>query len=183
MSLDNLRETLLDDKVIFQGKIIELHHQHVRLANGGTSTREVVRHAGAVAVVAEPKPNHLLFVQQYRTAPDEILLEVPAGKLEPDESPLDSAKRELEEETGYRAGCMEPLYEFFTSPGFADEKIYLFHATELRSGQMHLDDDELLNVHVLHRDEVVHRLAGGSIRDAKTLVAVLWWLRDQRETL
>lgn len=182
MSMDDLQETVLDSQTLFEGKMISLHYQHVQLANGQTSTREVVLHPGAVAILAEPQPLHLVFVQQYRIAPGETLLEIPAGKLETDETPADCAKRELEEETGYRCSCLSPVYEFYTSPGFANEKIFLFHATDLRAGHSQLDDDELLHVHVLHRDEVLARLADGSFRDAKTLVAVLWWLRDQKVT-
>lgn len=180
---EQLFEKVIHDEVLFRGKVIELHHQQVELENGQLGDREVVRHKGAVAVLAEPEPNHLLFVTQYRTAPGEVLLEIPAGKLEEAESPLDCAKRELEEETGYRAGCIESLYEFYTSPGFADEKIHLFYATSLRAGLAQLDEDEFVRVHVFHRDEIVQRLRSQSIRDAKTLIAVLWWLRDQRETL
>lgn len=182
MDKDEMRETVLESETVFSGKVITLQHQRVRLPGGGESMREIVRHPGAVAVLAEPAADHLIFVEQYRLGPDEVLLEIPAGKLEPDESAMDCAKRELEEETGYRSGCLNQLYTFYTSPGFADEKIALFAATELRQGRSHLDEDEFLNVRTLHRDEILHLLQDGAFHDAKTLVAVLWWLRDKRQT-
>ncbi len=182
MDKEELIETVLESETIFRGKVITLQHQRVRLPGGGESMREIVRHPGAVAILAEPSPDHLLFVEQYRLGPNEVLLEVPAGKLEPGESAMDCAKRELEEETGYRGGCLNQLYSFYTSPGFADEKIELFVATDLRKGNLALDEDEFLNVRILHRDEIVHLLQDGAIRDAKTLISVLWWLRDERQT-
>jgi ADP-ribose pyrophosphatase len=173
------REHTLEREVLYDGRIIRLERHRVQLRGERVGTREVVRHPGAVAVLAEPSPGRLLFVRQYRKAPDEVLLEIPAGKLEPDEDPRVCAERELSEETGYRAGKMEPVAAFFTSPGFADEKIHLFYARELQPGEAHPDVDEEVQVIVAERQTVEGWLSSGAIQDAKTLVGVLWWLHRQ----
>ncbi|MCL6443725.1 MAG: NUDIX hydrolase [Alicyclobacillus sp.] len=178
--MDKTRHSLYEqtnsDKVVFKGRIVELHELQVTLPNGRVASREVVRHPGAVAILAEPAPEQLLFVEQFRKAPDAVILEIPAGKLDPEESPVDCARRELEEETGYRAAALEQVAAFYTSPGFADEYITLFFASGLTKGDMKLDEDEFLNLHVLTRADVEARLAAGAFKDAKTLIGVQWWL-------
>jgi ADP-ribose pyrophosphatase len=176
---DELHEATVGESTIFKGKIVHLKELQVRLPNGRVAKREVVYHPGAVAVLAEPQPGYLIFVEQFRTAPDEVLLEIPAGKLDGGESVEACAHRELAEETGYRCGKMEKIYEFFTSPGFANEKITLFHATLLEPGADHPDEDEFVRVLTLSEAEIRDKLMQGKIRDAKTLVAVLWWLNQK----
>jgi ADP-ribose pyrophosphatase len=173
---DELYEPTVGESTIYRGKIVHLKELQVRLPNGRVAKREVVYHPGAVAVLAEPQPGYLIFVEQFRKAPGEVLLEIPAGKLDERESAEACAHRELAEETGYRCGKMEKIYEFFTSPGFANEKITLFHATLLEAGEEHPDEDEFVRVLTLSEVEIRNRLMQGMIRDAKTLVAVLWWL-------
>lgn len=181
MRLENssLSEKITRETTIFKGKVVHLKELDVELPNGNQSKREVVYHPGAVAVLAEPKPGHLVFVKQYRTGPDEVLLEIPAGKLEPGEDPLDAALRELEEETGYRCQSIEQISQFYTSPGFANELITLFYATDLILGEASPDEDEFVHAFTLNREEIEEMLEKQEVRDAKTQVAILWWLLRQ----
>lgn len=171
------QEQTISTELIYEGNIIRVEQLSVRLQNGRPSMREVVRHQGAVAVVAQSDAGKLVFVEQYRTAPGEVLLEIPAGKLESGEQPDGCARRELVEETGYTCRSMEPVFTFFTSPGFADEKLYLYFAQGLVPGPDNPDEDEFVNVVEYTRTELLDLLQDGQIRDAKTLVGVLWWLQ------
>ena len=139
-------------------------------------------HPGAVAVLAEPSPNHIILVNQFRKAPDCTLWEVPAGKLEPNEQPEESARRELREETGFVAGNISLVHDFYTSPGFANEKIYVYYANELVRGEAEPDEDEFVEMKIFSRDEIERMLKNHEIHDAKTLVGLLWWSsRGERE--
>lgn len=173
---EQFKEQTLSERTIFKGKVVHLVERDVRLDNGHRTVREVVYHPGAVAVLAEPMPDHILLVEQFRSATNHTLLELPAGKLEPGEHPNLCAQRELAEETGYIASNLTHVYSFYTSPGFADEKIHLFHADQLMSGPTHLDDDELVDVVLKSRKEVEMLLRSGKINDAKTLIGIQWWL-------
>lgn len=172
-------EKTIDKREVFQGRIIHLETHTVELPNGRHAEREVVRHPGAVAILGEPDPSHLLFVKQFRKAPEEILWEIPAGKMDPGESPEVCAQRELHEETGFTAGSVELVYEFFTSPGFADEKIDLYYARDLKPGEQNPDEDEFVEVYNFSIEEIQTLLAEQKIRDAKTLIGVLWWLNKK----
>lgn len=174
MKMNTLDEKTLSTKHIFEGKVISLQVDTVELPNGSTGTREVVKHPGAVAVVAI-KDGRLLLVDQYRQALGRCELEIPAGKLEKGEDPLEAAKRELQEETGYSCGQITHLHSFYTSPGFADEIIHLYLAEDLITGEMSLDEDEFIEVYEASLDEAQRFIAEGRISDAKTLLAVYIW--------
>jgi ADP-ribose pyrophosphatase len=175
-AMSKYREETVSNETRFEGKMIRLEQLVVRLPNGRTASREVVRHPGAVAVLVEPVPGRTVLVTQYRKATERELLEIPAGKLEPGEPPEECAVRELAEETGYRALRVQQVASFYTSPGFADEVIHLFYTHEVEDGVQHLDQDEFLDVHLYSRDEVARLIEDGKVQDAKTLVALLWWL-------
>lgn len=172
-------EETLETQHIFAGEVVHLSQLSVRLPNGRTATREVIDHPGAVAVLAEPKPGHVLLVRQYRKACETELWEIPAGKLDSGERPHAAAVRELAEETGFRAEHLSPVYSFFTSPGFANEKLHVFYGEKLIEGHPELDEDEFLDVHTFARTEVESMMKSGDIQDAKTLVALLWWFQRQ----
>lgn len=159
---------------IFDGRLISLQVDTVELPGGKTSTREIVRHPGAAAVLAL-LDDRLIVVEQYRKPLGKIQVEIPAGKLEPGEDPMETARRELEEETGWRAGRLEPLYSFYTSPGFADEKLYLYAAHDLSRGSFAPDEDELLNVDAITFEQAERYIREGRISDAKTIIAVQAW--------
>jgi ADP-ribose pyrophosphatase len=178
MSEKVFEERTVASETLFQGKIIDLERLRVQLPDGREATREVVRHPGAVAVLAEPTPGLVVLVKQYRKALDESLVEIPAGKLEPGESPEVCAVRELREETGLAARSVNSVFDFFTSPGFADERIYLYYTNDVEQEEQALDEDEFVEVTSATRDEVTAMLRDGSIRDAKTLIALLWWIQQ-----
>ncbi|WP_211745111.1 NUDIX hydrolase [Paenibacillus sp. Marseille-Q4541] len=169
-----LVETTVSTEPVFEGKVVSLQVDTVTLPNGQTGTREIIRHPGAVAVLAV-RGDRMLVVDQYRQALGRTELEIPAGKLDPGEDPEEAAKRELREETGFRAGSLKPLPAFYTSPGFADEVIYLYMADELKEGEMELDEDEFLEVSEITLDEAYAFIKEGRISDAKTVLAVYAW--------
>ncbi|GIP08295.1 MAG: NUDIX hydrolase [Paenibacillus macerans] len=182
MASDSLKETTVSSEPVFSGKMISLQVDTVKLPDGTMATREVVKHPGAVAVLAVHE-GRLLLVDQYRQAMGRCELEIPAGKLEKGEDPLEAAARELQEETGYTCGKLTHLHSFYTSPGFADEVIHLYWAEELSAGEMEPDEDEFIEVHEATLEEVLQHIADGRIADAKTIMAVyIWQLRLTWET-
>ena len=171
---NRFEETTLSRESIYKGKIISLDVEQIRLPNGGQATREIVRHPGAVCVIAI-LDGKLLVVDQYRKALGKTIMEIPAGKLEPGEDPMEAAMRELEEETGYSCGSLRKLSSFYTAPGFCDELIHLYLAEDLHEGEAHPDEDEFLDVLTLTPEEAERYMAEGRIQDAKTLMAVQAW--------
>jgi ADP-ribose pyrophosphatase len=176
-------EETLETRQIFEGRMISLQVDTVRLPDGGTSTREIVRHPGAVAILAL-QGEKMLVVEQFRKAVDKVQVEIPAGKLEPGEDPLAAAARELEEETGYRAAQLTLLHSFSTSPGFAEEIVHLYYADELEQGEIQLDEEEFLTCEAITLEQAWQYIREGRICDAKTLVAVYaWQLRQSTGSL
>ncbi|MBB6677676.1 NUDIX hydrolase [Cohnella lubricantis] len=169
-----MNEPTLETKQIFQGRVISVQVDTVRLPNGGTSTREIVRHPGAVAVLALLE-GRLLVVEQYRKPLERMQVEIPAGKLEPGEDPQEAALRELEEETGYKARSIRHLRSFSTSPGFAEEVIHLYAADDLEPTEVHLDEDEFLTCEAITLEQAERFMEEGKIFDAKTVLAVYMW--------
>jgi ADP-ribose pyrophosphatase len=171
-------EVTLKTTPIFQGKIISLQVDDVRLPNGETATREIVKHPGAVAVLAVYE-GKMVVVEQYRKPLEKSQVEIPAGKLDPGENPLEAAHRELQEETGFTCGSIRLVSSFYTSPGFADELIHLYYADELTAGEGRPDDDEFLECETITLEEAKQMMAEGRISDAKTMIAVYAWQLHQ----
>jgi ADP-ribose pyrophosphatase len=163
----------LASRAVFGGRILDLRVDRVRMPNGKTTDMEVVRHPGASAVAALDDEGRVLLVRQYRYATGEWLEEVPAGKLDAGEPPEECARRELQEETGFRAGDLTSLGWIWTTPGFTDEKIHLFLATGLEPTRQALEDDEVLSIHRLPLGEAVEKALTGEIRDAKSVCCLL----------
>ncbi|MBS4176444.1 NUDIX hydrolase [Lederbergia citrea] len=174
--MKKFEEKTISTNNIFKGKIISLQVDEVELPDGKTAKREMVKHPGAVAVIAMTENGKIIMVEQYRKALERSLLEIPAGKLEPGEQPKLTAARELEEETGYTAGNLEHLISFYTSPGFADELIHLYIAKELKKVENPRagDEDEFVELHKLTIEEAVKCVEDRRIYDAKTAYAVLY---------
>ncbi|MDR4474905.1 MAG: NUDIX hydrolase [Nitrospira sp.] len=159
-------------KPIYQGKVVTLNVDTVRLPNGHTIDLEVIRHPGAAAVVPMKDDGTVVMIRQFRHAANGFIYEIPAGKLHAKEDPLDCAARELEEEIGYKAGHFELLSSIFTAPGFADEVIHVYVATALTRGTQNLDQDEVLEVVEIPLREAIAKIEDGTIRDAKTIVGL-----------
>lgn len=158
---------------IFSGKIITVHHDTITLPDGKETMREVVEHPGGVAVVALTDDNEILLVRQFRYPYKEIVYEIPAGKLEKGEDPLEAGIREFHEECGASAESFEWLGEIYPTPGYTSEIIRLYCATGLKFGDQKLDDDEYLDVLKVPFNECVKRIMSGEIKDAKTIIGIL----------
>ncbi|HWO98641.1 MAG TPA: NUDIX hydrolase [Bacillus sp. (in: firmicutes)] len=172
--MEHLKEKTLKSEKLFSGRVIDLYQEEVLLPNGKTSTREIIKHPGAVAVIALTEDHKIVMVRQYRKAMERVLVEIPAGKLEKGEQPDTTAKRELEEETGYTCSSLEHLISFYTSPGFADELVHLYVATELAKMEVkaELDEDEFVDVLEVTLEEALALIQDQQIYDAKTAYAI-----------
>jgi ADP-ribose pyrophosphatase len=171
-----MRETKVAGSTVYDGKIVRLDVDRVRLPNGREVVREVVRHPGAVVVVPVLDHERIVLVRQYRYPVEDVLLELPAGKLDKGEEPLDCARRELAEETGYRGRRWKTLGSFYTTPGFTNEVLHAFVAEDLEEGgEASPDPDEILRAVSLPIGEIFGMAREGRLRDAKTLAALLLW--------
>jgi len=172
--MSNLEEKTLKSEHIFSGRIIQVQVDEVELPNGKTSTRELVKHPGAVAIIAVTDDNKIVMVEQYRKPLEKTIVEIPAGKLEKGEEPSLCAKRELEEETGYDCQSLELISSFYTSPGFADEIIHVYLAKGLskKENAAGLDEDEFVNLMEITLEEAQTLIEEQRIFDAKTIFAV-----------
>jgi ADP-ribose pyrophosphatase len=164
---------------IYTGKVVSLDVDQVRYPDGSTGELEIIRHSGASAVlpfVSDPAGSdpQIMLIRQYRYAAGGYLYEVPAGKLEKGEAPMDCAVRELKEETGCTAQRMEPMLSFLTTPGFTDEVIHSFMAVGLTTGEKHLDADEFTEVVTFKLSQALRMIQTNEIRDAKTALTILY---------
>ena len=155
------------------GVMLEMITEEVELPGGRRATLDLIRHPGASAIVPFLSSNEVLLIRQYRYAAGGYIHEVPAGKLDPGESPLECASRELEEETGRKAGRLEPLAQILTTPGFTDERIHLFAAFDLEAGQRNLDDDELIELVPMPLSQALEMVWSDRLPDAKSALALL----------
>ena len=169
-SHDPLREETLHSEHLYQGRILNLRRDHVRLADGRESTREVVEHRGAVVVLALMEGGRIPFVRQWRAPAGRALLELPAGTLEAGEEPEHAARRELAEEVGLSPGTLEPLLGFWVAPGWAEEFLHAFFASDCTPVDRHPDHDEILQVEGYTLGEAMDLVRAGEIQDAKSLV-------------
>jgi ADP-ribose pyrophosphatase len=171
--------TLVSTERIYSGKVVNLDLDTVRFPDGTTGKLEMVRHPGASAVVAlldEPRgPDpRVLMIRQFRHAANDFIWEIPAGRLDPGETPSTCAQRELEEETGMSADVLARLTTIYTTPGFTDEKIHIFLATGMKPGKHRREADEFMEVHTKRWSEIMTMIRTGEIKDAKTLVGLMY---------
>lgn len=165
-------------KTIYDGNIFKVFRDEVEFPDKHKSAREVVEHSGGVSVLAENDENKVLLIKQYRYPVDEVIYEIPAGKLEIGEKTEDCAKRELREETGYRAQKFTKLFEFFPTPGYSTEKIYIYKAENLEYVGTDLEEGEYIEVVPKSKEELFQLFKEGKIKDSKTLIAVMYYLGD-----
>jgi ADP-ribose pyrophosphatase len=164
---------VLRHRRVYDGRVISLDVDEVSEPGGVRGTREVVRQSGSVAALPVLADGRVVLVRQYRYAVDARVWELPAGRRDPGETPEAGARRELEEEVGLRAGSLEPLAEFWTTPGFCDERMHLFRASELERVPPRPEPDEAIEQASFTLDEAMSMLRRGEIREGKTLVALL----------
>ena len=169
---------------VYTGRVVSLDVDTVRFPNGVTGELEMIRHSGASAVVplleVLGEAAKVLLIRQYRYAANGFLYEIPAGRLEPGETPENCALRELKEETGYTAGRMTPLTAIYTTPGFTDELIHLFLAEELVPGKSALESDEVIELNAVPMSEALEMIRVGAIQDGKTISALLFAARFRK---
>ncbi|AZV51046.1 MULTISPECIES: ADP-ribose pyrophosphatase [Bacillus] len=172
--MKHLEEKTIAKEQIFSGKVIDLYVEDVELPNGKTSKREIVKHPGAVAVLAVTDEGKIIMVKQFRKPLERTIVEIPAGKLEKGEEPEYTALRELEEETGYTAKKLTKITAFYTSPGFADEIVHVFLAEELSvlEEKRELDEDEFVEVMEVTLEDALKLVESREVYDAKTAYAI-----------
>ena len=169
----------LSTRRAYAGRIFNVDLDTVRFPNGSTGELEMIRHPGAAAVLpflSDPGGHdpQLMLLKQYRYAAGDFLYEIPAGRLDPGEKPLDCARRELKEETGCEADRIEHLYTFYTTPGFIDERIHAFMAVGLVRGKSHTETDEFITVETMTLSHALGLIQKGEIQDAKTALTILY---------
>ena len=163
----------MEKKVEFKGKRLIVRKDTVLEESGKEIVRDVVLVPKAVSIVARPSPEKVILIRQHRHAAGETLIELPAGTIDPGEDPAETALRELSEETGYRAKKMDHRATYFTTPGFTNQLMFLFEATELQAGEQSLEDDETIEVVITSNKEALLLIEEGTIRDAKTMLGLL----------
>jgi ADP-ribose pyrophosphatase len=173
MTTDNLTEKRLSSNQIYKGRIVTLSVDTVELPNGKTSKRELIQHPGAVAMVPVDPQGRIIMVRQFRYAANKILLELPAGTLNPTEPPELCAARELQEETGYKAEKLELLGGVYVAPGSSTEFIHIYLATGLTESRLEMDDDEFIEVETYPLDVLLQQVYKGEIQDGKTVTGLM----------
>jgi len=179
IDLMDFLEKTISSETIYRGKILNLRVDSVELPNGKLASREVVEHSGAVAVVPLNEKNEVLLVRQYRYPVGKALLEVPAGKIEKGEEPALCAERELVEETGYEAEEIKHLFTFYSTPGFSDEKMYVYIARGLVYSGQKPDEDEFIQIVPVDLEKALSLIDEGEICDAKSIVGLLAAKRER----
>jgi ADP-ribose pyrophosphatase len=165
-------EQRISSRRLYDGRILNLRVDEVRIENGKLTSREIVEHRGAAAIVPLLTGSKVILVRQYRYAVSAELLEIPAGTLEPGENPEDCAKRELEEETGYTCRTISKVLECFVAPGYSTEKIHIYLAKDLTKTRTRTEEDENINVEYFPFETALNKIRSGEIQDAKTIAGL-----------
>ncbi len=172
--MSRLKETKISSEQKFSGRLIDLYLDQVELPNGETTTREWIDHPGAVCLIPILPDGKICLIRQFRYGPGEEFIEIPAGKLDAGEAPLDCAYRELEEETGYRTNKLTFLTNIYPAIGFSNEKMWMYLAEDLVASTNNLDKDEFLELLPTPLDKALEWVWSGKITDVKTIIGILW---------
>ncbi|MBW2428049.1 MAG: NUDIX hydrolase [Deltaproteobacteria bacterium] len=164
--------TINSRTIVHRGRVFNLIRENVTLDNGVTTEMEFVEHPGATAIIAMLNESRILLLKQYRHALKEYIWEIPAGTLDPKEAVINCARRELIEETGYSAGLWQKLAEIMPVPGYSNERIHIYLATDLKPAAQNLDQDEIINVHEVEFSEAIEMIKMGEIQDAKSITGL-----------
>lgn len=167
------------DQVMYRGAFIQVRKARVLLPDGRIVEKEQIVHPDSVTIVPVLDENQIVMIRQYRPVLERELWELPAGKMDPGEEPVDAARRELQEETGYRAARLSRVLGFYPAPGIMTEYMHVFVAHELTLAKTAMDEDEHIVTEVKSRQEVEQLLRDGEIQDAKSLIALTWWASRQ----
>ncbi|MBN2600467.1 MAG: NUDIX hydrolase [Candidatus Marinimicrobia bacterium] len=170
-------ESSIDSKCVFSGRLLTVYKDTVLLPTGNQSTREYIKHPGAAVVIPYLGNGNILMVKQYRYPVAAVMLELPAGKIDPGESPEETIRRELAEETGYYPNSLKPVCRIHTCVGYSDELLHLFWAGNLQERKLVADDDETIEIMEISTEKVFELVLNGQITDAKTLIG-LFWLKE-----
>ena len=172
--MSRLKETKILSEQKFSGRLIDLYLDQVELPNGETTTREWIDHPGAVCLIPILPDGKICLIRQFRYGPGEEFIEIPAGKLDSGEAPLDCAYRELEEETGYRTNKLTFLTNIHPAIGFSNEKMWMYLAEELELSKKKLDEDEFLELLPTPLNKALEWVLSGKITDVKTIIGIMW---------
>jgi ADP-ribose pyrophosphatase len=175
MEYKNPEAAVVNHQEIYDGKIVRLHVDTIRQESGRTTIREVVIHPGGVTAVPVLDDGRLLLIRQFRYPIGKFILELPAGKLDSGQPPLETVARELEEEIGYIAGALTHECTFYTTPGISNEALHLFIARDLTRSSQRLEEGEHIMVETYSLEECVKKIAAGEIIDGKTILGILWY--------
>ena len=172
--MTDLTEKKISTEIIYQGRLLDVRKDKVRLPNGKSSTREWINHPGAVCLIPILPDGKIALVKQYRYPVLNHMIELPAGKIDKNESPLECAERELEEEIGYRSNNIKYVTKIHPAVGFANEKMWIYLAEDLEKTTLKLDEDEFLDFFPLRLDKALEMIWNGQITDVKTIIGLLW---------
>jgi len=175
MEFSNPETDIIDHQEPYHGQIVTLQVDTIRQVSGNTTLREVVRHPGGVAAIPILDDSRLLLIRQFRYPIGKYIYEIPAGKLDTGQPPLETIERELEEETGYRAGILNHECSFYTTPGISDELIHLFTARNLTPCTQKLEEGEHITLEALTVGKCLDKIKSGEICDGKTILGILWY--------
>jgi ADP-ribose pyrophosphatase len=175
MDRPNPETAILNHQEIYSGKIVALHVDTIRQESGRTTIREVVLHPGGVAAIPVLDDGRILLIRQFRYPIGKFILEIPAGKLDSGQSPLETVAREIEEETGYCAGVLSHECTFYTTPGICNESIHFFLARDLTLKAQRLEEGEHITVEAYSLEECLDKIRNGEINDGKTILGILWY--------
>jgi len=169
---NEFRENVLSSSIQYSGRAVRLRLDRVRLPSGRETSREIIEHPGSVGILPLLTGNRVLLIRQYRHAVGQTIWEIPAGTMEPGETPIECAGRELEEETGYRARSLKQLFDCYAAPGYSMELMHVFLARRLRPMEQRPEEDEVISVEPVEGERAFRMIRSGQIRDAKTICAL-----------